>query len=326
MKAHAIQQIVFSLPPESPYYRRAFRNEPERLRDSNLAERLAIADSDPAFLWNMASAYAAEGMQLPSFVCNSAALRANCFLLEPGHPDYHLARVQSLSLPQMRPSRDVLRGMVCDLDAPLEEVAELCHWALDEVRLFSELCWNFRDRAHEPMYVAQLLYKHTRFPGAAKKEVEEAGPGLRLVRLGYQKGAQAVLRAAGLAPMAIEQKTQDIHGQIQRELLRQAVLGLDMGLTTAKDNPALLRVIQLMLHEKDQPGTGLDDDAIRGLEGMSMGRSLTETFLEIVGPDVQRQLRLQNQQSAEQRARENQMSSDAVSAASTQNASGKPAT
>jgi len=170
------------------------------------------------------------------------------------------------------------------------------------------------------------LYKHTLFPSAADKELEEADPGLRLVRLGYQKGAQAVLRAAGLAPMANEQKTHDVHGQIQRELLRQAVLGLDVGVTTAKDNPALLRVIQLMLHEKGQPGTGLDDDAIRGLEGMSMGRSLTETFLEIVGPDVQRQIRLQNQQSAEQRARENQMSSDAVSAASTQNASGKPAT
>jgi len=126
--------------------------------------------------------------------------------------------------------------------------------------------------------------------------------------------------------MANEQKTQDVHGQIQRELLRQAVLGMDMSLITTKNNPALLRVIQLMLHEKGQPGAGLDDDTIRGLEGMSMGRSLTESFLEIAGLDIKRQLGLQNQPSSEERATKNELSGDAVPAASTQIASGKPAT
>jgi hypothetical protein len=38
----------------------------------------------------------------------------------------------------------------------------------------------------------------------------------------------------------------------------------------------------------------MDDDDRRGLGGMSLGRSLRETFMEIVLPDLERQLALQN--------------------------------
>ena len=77
-------------------------------------------------------------------------------------------------------------------------------------------------------------------------------------------------------------------------MLSRAAIGLDLDLTSAKDNPALVQALKLMLVESKQQGAGLDEDARRGLEGMSMGRSLTETFLEITRPDVARQLALQN--------------------------------
>src|SRR5437899_33075 len=70
---------------------------------------------------------------------------------------------------------------------------------------------------------------------------------------------------------------------------------LAMGLTGAKDNTALAKAFQLMLLEKNTHGVALDDDDVRGLGGMSMGRSLMETFLEITRPDVERQLALQNE-------------------------------
>ena len=91
MKTDAIRRLVLRLPPESPYFPVAFRHEPEQQKHSSLAERLAVALSDPSFLWNLAASYAAAGQPLPSFVCNSAALRANCFLLVPNHPDYRVA-------------------------------------------------------------------------------------------------------------------------------------------------------------------------------------------------------------------------------------------
>jgi hypothetical protein len=65
--------------------------------------------------------------------------------------------------------------------------------------LYGELLWNFKDRSLEPMYVAQLLFRHTRYPDATTRKQEAADSGLRLARLGYEKGAEAVLQAAGVA-------------------------------------------------------------------------------------------------------------------------------
>jgi|SRR5437764_12940344 len=85
MKANAIEQLVRRLPADCPYYQLPFQDELDKPSNLGLPERLAMALSDPAFLWNLASSYAAVGLPLPAYVCNSAALRANCFLLVPNH-------------------------------------------------------------------------------------------------------------------------------------------------------------------------------------------------------------------------------------------------
>jgi hypothetical protein len=322
MNADAIRQLVFRLPPESPYFRAAFRNQPEKTRNLNLAQRWAVALNDPAFLWNLSFRYAEAGLPLPSFVWNSAALRANCFLLYRDHPDYHVAIAQSLNLPQMRAGRDLLRALLCCRDLTLEQIAEMCQLPLDVVRLFSELFWNFRDRVDDPIYVTQLLFRHTRFPGAQ----EQADPGLRLVRLGYQKGAQAVLQAAGLATLANKCETAAVNGQIHSALVSHAALGLDLGLTNEDDNPALAPALQLLLRERAKQGPGLDADDLRGLGGMSLGRSIMETFLEKTRPDIEHQIALQNQGFEKQLAAANQRTGEAPVAPATppQTSSDKP--
>jgi len=324
MKYEPIRQLILRLPADSPYFQVVFRNEPEKLRKSSLAERLAVALNDPSVLWNLASSYAAAG--LPLFCLQSGCPARQLLLLFPEHPDHSVADALALNLPPMRAPRDLFRAALCCRDATPDEIAKRFHLKLDLVRLFSELHWNFRDRTQEPLYVAQFLFKKTRFPDAADKQQEAADPGLRLMRLGYEKGLEALLQAAGPSPFAIESGIGDAAGRIRGSLLSRAAIGLDMDLTSAKDNPALVQALKLMLLESNQQGAGLDEDARRGLEGMSMGRSLTETFLEITRPDVERQLALQNEQFDEQRAGANQMGGDAVPAASTQIAPGKPVT
>jgi len=45
---------------------------------------------------------------------------------------------------------------------------------------------------------------------------------------------------------------------------------------------------------KEGNSVALDDDDVRGLGGMSRGRSLQEIFLDIMRPELERQLALQN--------------------------------
>jgi len=289
MKNEPLRQLILRLPADSPYF------QPEKFRKSSLAERLAVALNDPSFLWNLASCYAAAGLPLPAFVCNPAALRANCYLLFPEHPDHSVADALALNLPPMRASRDLFRAALCCRDATPEEIAKRFQVKLDVVRLFSELHWNFRDRAEEPLYVAQLFFKKTRFPDAADKQQEAADPGLRLMRLGYEKGLEAVLQAAGPSPFAIERVIGDAARRIRDSLLSRAAIGLDMELISAKDNPALVQALKLMLLESTPQGAGLDDDDKRGFGAMCLSRDLMGEFMKMTQPDVERQLALQMQ-------------------------------
>ena len=93
MTGEEIKELGLGLPKDSPYFRRAFRNDPGKSSNSNLAERLAAVSFNPSLGWHLASAYADEGLALPSFVCRSALLRANAFLLCPDHPDYRIAEL-----------------------------------------------------------------------------------------------------------------------------------------------------------------------------------------------------------------------------------------
>src|SRR5207249_7552026 len=139
MKANAIEQLVRRLPADCPYYQHPFQDELDKPSNLGLPERLAMALSDPAFLWNLASSYAAVGLPLPAYVCNSAALRANCFLLVPNHPDFRVAKTLSLNLLQMKPARDLLRALHCCRDVTPQQIAERCHWDVGVVRLHGEL-------------------------------------------------------------------------------------------------------------------------------------------------------------------------------------------
>src|SRR5689334_18971650 len=98
MTGEEIEQLGFELPKNSPYFRRAFQNDPGKFADSSAAERLAAVNYNPSLGWDLAKAYADEGLPLPSFVCRSALLRANAFMLSPGHPDLRIAVAGSLHL------------------------------------------------------------------------------------------------------------------------------------------------------------------------------------------------------------------------------------
>src|SRR6185369_5436597 len=121
----------------------------------------------------------------------------------------------------------------------------------------------------------------TRFPDAADKQQEAADPGLRLTRLGYEKGLEAVLQAAGPSPFAIERVIGDAARRIRDSLLSRAAIGLDMELISAKDNPALVQALKLMLLESTPQGAGLDDDDKRGFGAMCLSRDLMGEFMKM---------------------------------------------
>lgn len=69
-----------------------------------------------------------------------------------------------------------------------------------------------------------------------------------------------------------------------------------------QDLPALANARQVLTmlgggQRKEKTASGLDDDAVRGLEGMGRQCSIREIFMDVVRADLERQLALQNSDS-----------------------------
>jgi hypothetical protein len=289
MRGKEIKAVVRLLDQDRDYFQLESKGKAKRRRELSLAERLAMADSDPAFLWNLAVTDALAGHPLPSFVCNSSALRANCFYLYPEHPDIHIAVVQSLGLPRMKPRRNLLRALICCADISLEGIAQACGLEVDEVRLYSELRWNFRDRVREGLYLAELLYPATRFAGPKVRALEQADAGLRLCRLGYEKGYRPVLQAAG--PDRLEESPRQMADgarKISGSIIMRAGLGFDMGLTSSESNWELKLAQQTKLLSVEKLGQPTDD-----LSAMSVSTACYTSFMRIMQPELERRVAFQ---------------------------------
>jgi hypothetical protein len=303
MTGDETQRLGLELRKDSPYFRRAFRNDPGKFANSSLAERLAAVSYNPSLGWDLASAYAQEGLPLPSFVCHSALLRANSFLLYPDHPDYRIAQAHSLQMPETTTARDLFCALLSCPDLTLDEIATLYHCDLDLVRLVDQLFWNLRDRRGEPGYIVQILYRHTRFPGEADREIEEAQAGLRLIRLGYERGSLAVLQAAGPSALGDQSVTPEmLANHIARTILSRSAIAFDMGLETKLQEQALQLVLQVTKQQAMHPA---DEDRRRGLAGMSLSCAINDSFMRIMRPDLERRLALQMGLEVEEQARAN---------------------
>jgi len=134
-----------------------------------------------------------------------------------------------------------------------------------------------------------LLYPETRFPGANVRRLEETDAGLRLCRLGYEKGYRAVLQAAG--PDLLEESpalTAECARKTSGLIVIRAGLGFGMGLTSATTNPELVLAQELKL--LGPLDTGAPKDA---LSAMSLSMSIYESFMGIMRPEAERRVALQ---------------------------------
>ena len=126
-----------------------------------MPERLHVGLFDPAFGWHLSRSHASEGMTLPAQDWPQdwppEIRRAHRHLLDRDEEDDNLALAQALHLPQNLAERDLMWALLICQDASFEMIADVFNYEVDVVRLVDTLFWNFRDRKHEPLYVAQVL-------------------------------------------------------------------------------------------------------------------------------------------------------------------------
>ena len=123
-------------------------------------------------------------------------------------------------------------------------------------------------------------------------------PEMVALRAAYHHGIDVVEALLGMKD-PVEDSNAVEHGRaLAARILSAANFVAKIG-GIHQDLPALANARQLLSSvgggqwkHSNQPG--MDDDDRRGIGGMSLGRSLRETFMELVRPDVERQIALQN--------------------------------
>ena len=86
---------------------------------------------------------------MPDFVSHTALLRGNGYLLQPEPVDINVALAHMLSLPGSEAQSRLLHAlMLCD-DITPEEIARICGYDVDVIRLHDSLFWNVLDRKQD---------------------------------------------------------------------------------------------------------------------------------------------------------------------------------
>ena len=118
------------------------------------------------------------------------------------------------------------------------------------------------------------------------------------LRAAYHHGIEVVEALLGMKDPVEDSNAVEPGRALAARILSAANFVAKIG-GTHQDLPTLANARQLLSSvgggkwkHSNQPG--MDDDDRRGLGGMSLGRSLSETFMEISRPDVERQIALQN--------------------------------
>ena len=247
MTHHVIQERAQQLPSNSPYYQRAFRDEPDKIQRSSAAQRVDLACADPGFALHVAESYATAALPLPDLPWPCAVPRAYAFLRGANSSDVNMALALQLNLPEKRIHRDLLRALLICPDNTLQELADLCRLRLDMVSLFETLSWNCRDRCQERIYLAQICH----MPGFGRATLWPRATqdlGSHLLQTAYRTGrTQQVLAAAGFAPgQAADSSVETLQNQIVDTMLASVVEGLDAEKVSKSDNPLLEPVLSIV--------------------------------------------------------------------------------
>jgi len=247
-----MQQIVRELPSDDPYFQMAFSNQPDKLISSSLAQRIDLALSDPAFLWNLAESHATRGLPLPTANLPCAVCRAYAFLLDPKRSDINVGLAQELNSPENQEERDIIRAVLLCQDMTMEELAKRCGTNLEVLALFEALFWNCRDRCKERIYRAQLC-QQAGFRRATGGEQDSNNLAQELLTIAYNSGStELVLATAHVAvPPGKGSPHRMEYQQLGDRVISSVLRKLRNGSVSKSENPLLEPVLRIIHANKE---------------------------------------------------------------------------
>ncbi len=145
-------------------------------------------------------------------------------------------------------TRAILNAALIAKDATIETVAAALGLPEKTVEAYEVLFFNVLDRRDDAMYLCKIVYPNHRLVELCDNYLEETSLDVLLLRIGYNRGLEAVLYAAGLK----DNPTADMTATEAAAALEQAILSTGCGLVGAgllngeKMHPAIRATVELI--------------------------------------------------------------------------------
>ena len=290
MNAQNIRRLVEVLPEDSRYF-----GKPPGVKTSE-PERLAMCLNDPKFGWNFVESFIRSRIELPLDACIYDHLRRLYVYHVENEYDPAIAEAISLTSPQNTRARDILKALLVCQDITLQGIAEWMRLSEAAVKLFQQLFFNYRDRLGEPGYITALIYPEGKSATFRADYLERESSGQRLLRMGYEHGADRVASIIGYPPNAGgDEPTEMLCDEFVRLSVKNGVNLAQQGYLNAKDAPGIKVAAAFAALHKKVRETGQTPDEIMGLGAISAGQSVMDTVMKMQEPEILHRRRLQRQ-------------------------------
>ena len=301
MTADQIEDLIGLIPAHAPYISRMPRFKEQKKDDTpdediNIPDEVGIrakAMNDASFGWMFVKSFLDLGRPIPPMVLDPLLIRPYCYL-RYRHYDRNARAALELEFNANRTKRALLQCMLLVQDLAYDAIASALKLHVDTVMMYEALYWNIRDRFDDKAYIAQLIFPDTRKVEFLPTYFMDENPLYIVLRAAFHHGLQVVEEFLGIRNPIVEFNSQEEAKAYEARVLSAGNYMAKIGYLHQNQAYAISSARHVLQSIKIGGEDKLDDDARRGLEGMSMGRSMTETYLEIVRPDLEYELMLQN--------------------------------
>jgi len=294
MTADRIEELISLLPRNAPYVNNIPRALNKGMGVPEEVDIYAYAMNDPAFGWMFVNSFLDLGFPVPALVYESTLLRPYCYV-RYGNYDRNARVALEMQHLHNRSKRALLKCMLLVDDMSYEQIAKTLFLPVDSVHIYEALFWNVRDRMEDKAYLNHVVYPDTRKIELQSTYITDEDPQSIVLRITLQHGMKVVEEFMGIRNPIQEFDSQNEAKSYESRVLSAGNFMAKVGFLHQHQAYAVSSARHVLQSIKMGGDEHVDDDARRGLEGMSLGRSLTDTFMEITRSDVERQLKLQYQ-------------------------------
>lgn len=195
MTFERIQQLIALLPDNSSYFREVLAYSPQL----TAVNKFLCAYKDLAFGYHIVQAYVKDNVILSPYIDEQIIYDAYMFE-RFGEYNEDIIHAISFTHPSNKNMEDALKAAIISSHS-FEDISRIYGLPVGMIKAYEQLFFNVRDRKNEALFIANLVYPHTKFVELNENYLKEEDKGRLLMRSAYNNGLEDAAYFIGLKNM-----------------------------------------------------------------------------------------------------------------------------